>query len=304
MAGFPAWVQALAVLAAVLLIIVAGRYLTRPAFRFIAATRLREIFTAAALLLVIAVALLMETVGLSPALGAFLAGVVLADSEFRRELEGDFEPFRGLLLGLFFISVGAGINLGLVASQPALLGALVLGLMAIKMLAVYLVARAFHIQGRAAALTAVSLAQGGEFAFVLLGIASASGIITGQISELATGAVAISMALTPIMLKGYGRWCTDTLSSRAAPENQAFKQHPDVIIAGFGRFGQIAARLLIVNGFKTSTLDSSVEQVELVRRFGRRVYYGDATRLDLLQASGAAQAKLLIVAMMKTCFTR
>lgn len=297
LASFPAGVQALAVLAAVLLIIGAGRYLTRPVFRFIADTHSREIFTAAALLLVIAVALLMETVGLSPALGAFLAGVVLADSEFRRELEGDIEPFRGLLLGLFFISVGAGINLGLFAAQPAMLGGVVIGLIAIKIIVIYLVARAFHVEGRAAALTAVALAQGGEFAFVLLGIASASGIITANISELATCAVATSMALTPVMLKGYGRWCTNTLSSVPPPKNEAFKQQPDVIVAGFGRFGQIAARLLIVNGFETSTLDSSAEQVELVRRFGRRVYYGDATRLDLLRASGAAEAKLLIIAI-------
>jgi glutathione-regulated potassium-efflux system ancillary protein KefC/glutathione-regulated potassium-efflux system protein KefB len=297
LANFPAGVQALAVLAAVLLIIGAGRYLTRPAFRFIANTHSRDIFTAAALLLVIAVALLMETVGLSPALGAFLAGVVLADSEFRRELEGDIEPFRGLLLGLFFISVGAGINLGLFTTQPRTLVAFVLGLIIIKAIVIYVVARIFHVEGRAATLTAVALAQGGEFAFVLLGIASASGIITAGISELATGAVATSMALTPILLKGYQRWCSSSLSSLPQPTNEAFSDRPDAIVAGFGRFGQIAARLLIVNGFKTSTLDSSAEQVELVRRFGRRVYYGDATRLDLLRASGAAEAKLLIVAI-------
>ncbi len=296
-ATFPAWVQAIAVLAAVLLIIVAGRYFTRPAFRFIAATRSREIFTASALLLVIAVALLMQAVGLSPALGAFLAGVVLADSEFRRELEGDIEPFRGLLLGLFFISVGAGIDLGLVAAQPLQLGASVLGLMIIKALVIYLIARAFQVESRAAALTGVSLAQGGEFAFVLLGIAAALGIITPNLSSMATAVVAISMALTPLTLIGYRRWCAVSLSSVPQPENDAFNSRPDAIVAGFGRFGQIAARLLIINGFKTSTLDSSVEQIELVRRFGRPVYYGDATRLDLLHAAGAADAKLLIIAI-------
>lgn len=297
LAGFPAGMQALAILAAVMLIIVAGRYLTRPAFRYIAATRSREIFTASALLLVIAVALLMEAVGLSPALGAFLAGVVLADSEFRRELEGDIEPFRGLLLGLFFISVGAGIDVTLIVTKPLLLTAFVVGLMAIKTLVIYMVARAFHIERRAAVLTAVALAQGGEFAFVLLGIASASAIITTDISVLATAAVAISMALTPITLIGYRRWCSGNLAPASEPGNEAFDERPDAIVAGFGRFGQIAARLLIVNGFKTSTLDSSAEQVELVRRFGRRVYYGDATRLDLLRASGAADARLLIVAI-------
>ncbi|SHH83851.1 monovalent cation:proton antiporter-2 (CPA2) family protein [Pollutimonas bauzanensis] len=297
LAGFPAWMQALAILAAVMLIIVAGRYLTRPAFRFIAATRSREIFTASALLLVIAVALLMEAVGLSPALGAFLAGVVLADSEFRRELEGDIEPFRGLLLGLFFISIGASIDLRLALAQPLLLAAFVIGLMAIKTVVIYIVARVFHVEGRAAVLTAVALAQGGEFAFVLLGIAAASGIIPAGISALTTATVAISMALTPLTLLGYKRWCSRGLSSAPEPGNDAFDQRPDAIVAGFGRFGQIAARLLIVNGFKTSTLDSSAEQVELVRRFGRRVYYGDATRLDLLRAAGAADARLLIVAI-------
>ncbi|TAL90820.1 MAG: potassium transporter, partial [Candidimonas sp.] len=255
------------------------------------------IFTASALLLVIAVALLMEVVGLSAALGAFLAGVVLADSEFRRELEGDIEPFRGLLLGLFFISVGASMDLGLVASKPITLLAFVAGLMFVKMAVVYLIARLFGVEGRAAALTATALAQGGEFAFVLLGLASALGVIPGDISALATAAVAVSMALTPLTLIGYQRWCSRGLSSLPDPVNEAFDDRPDAIVAGFGRFGQIAARLLIVNGFKTSTLDASAEQVELVRRFGRRVYYGDATRLDLLRASGAADAKLLIVAI-------
>jgi glutathione-regulated potassium-efflux system ancillary protein KefC/glutathione-regulated potassium-efflux system protein KefB len=297
LAGFPAWVQALAVLAAVLLVIGAGRYLTRPAFRYIANTRSREIFTASALLLVIAVALLMEAVGLSAALGAFLAGVVLADSEFRRELEGDIEPFRGLLLGLFFISVGAGIDLGLLVVQPFMLIAYVAGLMLVKMVVIYWVARVFRVEHRAATLAATALAQGGEFAFVLLGIASGLGIISIHIASLTTAAVALSMALTPLTLIGYKHWCALGLSSTAEPENEAFDERPDAIIAGFGRFGQIAARLLIVNGFKTSTLESSAEQVELVRRFGRRVYYGDATRVDLLRASGAAEAKLLIVAI-------
>jgi len=297
LAGFPAWAQAFAVLAAVMLVIGTGRYLTRPAFRFIADTHSREIFTAAALLLVVAVALLMEAVGLSPALGAFLAGVVLADSEFRHELEVDIEPFRGLLLGLFFISIGASMNLGLLISRPVALISFVAGLMAAKMAVVYVVARAFHVERRAAALTATALAQGGEFAFVLLGIASASGIITADLSELATAAVAISMALTPLMLIAYKRWCSDDLAKGPEPRNDAFDNRPDVIVAGFGRFGQIAARLLIVNRFKISTLDASAEQVDLVRRFGSRVYYGDATRLDLLRAAGAADAKVLIVAI-------
>lgn len=295
--SYPAWVHALAVLAAVALVIAAGRYLARPAFRYIARTRSREIFTAAALLLVIAVALLMQTVGLSPALGAFLAGMVMADSEFRRELEGDIEPFRGLLLGLFFISIGAGMDLGLLAARPLTLAACVIGLIVLKAVVTFGVARAFRLDGRAAGLTAVALAQGGEFAFVLLGIAAASGVLASELASLATVTVAISMALTPVLLILYDRRCSAELSSVPQPENEAFDDAPDVIVAGFGRFGQIAARLLVVNGFKTSTLEASAEQVELVRRFGRRVYYGDATRLDLLRSAGAARAKVLLVAI-------
>lgn len=299
LAGQPQWVHGLAVLAAVLLIIGAGRYLTRPAFRFIANTRSREIFTASALLLVVAVDALMRTVGLSAALGAFLAGVVLADSEFRHELESDIDPFRALLLGLFFISVGAGINLGLLVSQPLTLLLCVVGLMAIKAVVVYGVARLFGMEQRSAAMMGAALAQGGEFAFVLLGLVAMLGIIPGQIAALATATVAISMALTPLLLMGYQKWCSQEFSptTGARPENEAFDSRPDAIIAGFGRFGQIVGRLLIVNGFKTSTLEASAEQVELVRRFGRRVYYGDATRLELLRAAGAAEARLLVVAI-------
>lgn len=299
LSGQPHWVHTMAVAAAVLVIIGAGRYLTRPAFRFIAKTHSREIFTASALLLVVAVDVLMRAVGLSAALGAFLAGVVLADSEFRHELESDIDPFRALFLGLFFISVGAGINLGLLALQPAVLILCVAGLLAIKAVVIFAVARAFGMDGRSAALMGAALAQGSEFAFVLLGSAAALGIVPGRIAALATASVALSMALSPLMLAGYQKWCSQELSpdSGVQPENGTFDERPDAIIAGFGRFGQIASRLLIVNGFKTSTLDASAEQVELVRRFGRRVYYGDATRLELLQAAGAADARLLIVAI-------
>jgi monovalent cation:proton antiporter-2 (CPA2) family protein len=301
MSGLPAWMRTCAVASAVLIVIVVGRYLMRPAFRYIAQTRSREIFTATALLLVVAVSLLMEAVGLSAALGAFLAGVVLADSEFRREIEGDIEPFRGLLLGLFFMSVGASLDLSLALAHAGKLAALVLGLMAIKTFIVYGVARAFGIPARTAAQTGTALAQGGEFAFVLLGLASASGVIGGDLAALATAAVAISMALTPFALIGFDRWAARGFSSQSAsqsePEKGTLDQSPDVIVAGFGRFGQIAARLLMVNHFRISTLEVSAEQVALVRRFGRRVYYGDATRLDLLRAAGAADAKLLIVAI-------
>jgi monovalent cation:proton antiporter-2 (CPA2) family protein len=297
MTGFPAWMRTCAVVLAVLIVIAVGRYLMRPAFRYIAQTRSREIFTALALLLVVAVSLLMEAVGLSAALGAFLAGVVLADSEFRREIEGDIEPFRGLLLGLFFMSVGASLDLALAVKHAGLLAVAVLGLMLIKGLIVYVVARLFGIPPRTAAQTGAALGQGGEFAFVLLGLAAAANVIGGDLAALATAAVAISMALTPFALIAYDRLAGKKFSSEPEPEKGVLDDRPDVIVAGFGRFGQIAARLLIVNHFRISTLEVSAEQVALVRRFGRRVYYGDATRLDLLRAAGAADARLLIVAI-------
>jgi monovalent cation:proton antiporter-2 (CPA2) family protein len=297
MTGFPAWMRTCAVVLAVLIVIAVGRYLMRPAFRYIAQTRSREIFTALALLLVVAVSLLMEAVGLSAALGAFLAGVVLADSEFRREIEGDIEPFRGLLLGLFFMSVGASLDLALAVKHAGLLAIAVLGLMLLKGLIVYVVARLFGIPSRTAAQTGAALGQGGEFAFVLLGLAAAANVIGGDLAALATAAVAISMALTPFALIAYDRLAGKNFSSEPEPEKGVLDDRPDVIVAGFGRFGQIAARLLIVNHFRISTLEVSAEQVALVRRFGRRVYYGDATRLDLLRAAGAADARLLIVAI-------
>jgi glutathione-regulated potassium-efflux system ancillary protein KefC/glutathione-regulated potassium-efflux system protein KefB len=296
--GLPRWARALAVLAAVGVVVVGGRYLMRPVFRFIAAARLREIFTASALLLVVGVAALMELVGLSPALGAFLAGVVLAESEFRRELETDIEPFRGLFLGLFFITVGAGMDFGLVLQRPALILSLVAGLMAVKTAAMAAVGRLFGITGRDALTAAVALAQGGEFAFVLLGFTLGAGVMGADLAKLLTAGVAVSMAATPLALAAYERLVLQRQPQRDEPEAAQFDEGaPDVIVAGFGRFGQIAERLLTVNGFKTVTLDSSIEQIELLRRFGRKVFYGDASRLDLLRTAGAEKAKILLVAI-------
>jgi monovalent cation:proton antiporter-2 (CPA2) family protein len=298
LAGFPGWLQALAQLAAVALVVVGGRYLTQPLFRFIASARLREIFTASALLLVVAVAALMELVGLSPALGAFLAGVVLAESEFRRELETDIEPFRGLLLGLFFITVGAGLDMGLVAAHPFAVAGLVLGLIVLKTLAMYAAGRLFRHTHRTALSTAVALAQGGEFAFVLLGFVLGARVMDAQLAHLLTAVVAVSMAATPLVTAGYDRLVLSRPDERAEPERLAFDEgDPDVIVAGFGRFGQIATRLLIANNFKVVLLDSSIEQIEIIRRFGWRVHYGDASRIDLLRTAGADKAKLLLVAI-------
>ncbi len=296
--GLPAWARVLASLAAVGGVVFGGRYLIRPIFRLIAAARLREIFTASALLIVVAVAALMELVGLSPALGAFLAGVVLAESEFRRELETDIEPFRGLLLGLFFITVGAGLNFALVASAPVLIVSLAIGLMVLKFLAMWGVGLAFRRNRRDAATIAVSLAQGGEFAFVLLGFVQGARVMSAEQVGVATAVVALSMALTPIAFVLYERLVLNRAPERSEPERLDFDQRPpDAIVAGFGRFGQIATRLLMANDFKVVLLDSSIEQLELIRQFGWRVHYGDASRLDLLRQAGAEKARLLIVAI-------
>ncbi|MEW6389289.1 MAG: monovalent cation:proton antiporter-2 (CPA2) family protein [Pseudomonadota bacterium] len=296
----PVWAQGLSVFAAVAAVVGGGRYLVRPVFRFIAKARLREIFTASALLIVVAVASLMQIVGLSPALGAFLAGVVLAESEFRRELETDIEPFRGLLLGLFFITVGAGVDLPLIARQPLLLVGLVLGLMALKFLVLYGLALLFGAPRRGAMAVAAALAQGGEFAFVLLSFTVGAGVIGASLAALLTAAVAVSMALTPVAMILYERVAAlmDAAIPDVVPDTGDFDEgEPDIIIAGFGRFGQITGRMLSANGFKSTVLDSDIEQIELLRRFGRRVHYGDATRLDLLRQAGADRARMLIVAL-------
>lgn len=301
-ADLPAWLQALAVLGAVGAVVGGGRFVVRPVFRFIAESRLREIFTASALLIVVAVAALMQTVGLSPALGAFLAGVVLAESEFRRELETDIEPFRGLLLGLFFITVGASIDFALILREPLLLIGLVLGLMALKLLVLFGLARAGGASGRVASTVAVALAQGGEFAFVLLTFTVGAGVIGQSLADLLTAVVAVSMALTPLSMLAFERILLrlDARAPAQAPEDPTFEAvdaEPDIIIAGFGRYGQVTGRLLMANGFKSTVLDGDIEMIDLLRRFGRRVHYGDATRLDLLRAAGAEHARMLIVAI-------
>jgi monovalent cation:proton antiporter-2 (CPA2) family protein len=301
----PAWLQTLAGLAAVAAVIGGGRFLVTPAFRFIAAARLREIFTASALLLVIAVAALMELVGLSPALGAFLAGVVMAESEFRRELETDIEPFRGLLLGLFFITVGASLDFRVVASHPIELAGAVVGIMALKGVVMYFLARLDKLDQRDSAAVAVSLSQVGEFAFVLIGLIAGAQIIGPEAAAFLTAVVALSMALSPLTFAAMGK-ANEMIEARrerdgrgkATPETDPFDEgYPDVIIAGYGRFGQIAGRLLTAHRYKTVVLDASIDHIELLRRFGRRVHYGDATRLDLLRDAGAEHAKVLLVAI-------
>lgn len=296
--GLHGWVHAVAVLAAVALIITFGRYLTAPVFRFIAAARLRELFTATALLLVFAVTALMQAVGVSPALGAFLAGVMLAENEFRRELEADIEPFRGLLLGLFFITVGASLDFDLVLAHPVIVLGLSIGLMAIKGVAMTGLGRLFHLTLPDARMVGVSLCQGGEFAFVLTGFVVGAHVLPQHLGALLNAVVAVSMVLTPLVFLAHERLATKPARADGPkPEAPSFEADPDVIVAGYGRVGQIAGRLVRANGFKTSILDISTSQIELLRRFGQRVQYGDASRIELLQAAGADKAKLLVVAI-------
>ncbi len=296
LAGLPGWERALAVLAAVGVIIIGGRYLTRPAFRYIASANVREIFTATALLLVLGVATLMQFVGLSEALGAFLAGVVLAESEFRRELEADIEPFRGLLLGLFFMTVGAGLDIRLFVREPLLLATAVLGLMVLKAAVMFPVARLAGLPNRDAGSVAVALSQGGEFAFVLTGLATASGALELPFAQFLNTVVAISMMATPLVFLAWER--LSTRKKTADPdETPLFAPGVDAIVAGYGRFGQVVGRLLETTGYTLSVMDISMAQIDTMRAFGRRVNYGDATRLDLLHAAGAGSAKILVVAI-------
>ena len=295
--GVPPWEHALAIVAAMAIVIVGGRYLTRPAFRFIASANVREIFTASALLLVLGVATLMQYVGLSQALGAFLAGVVLAESEFRRELEADIEPFRGLLLGLFFITVGAGLDIGLVVRQPLLLVGSVVGLMALKAAVSAPVARLAGLAARDAGTVAVALSGGGEFAFVLVGLATASHALEPGFGRFLDTIVAISMMATPIVFIAWQRLATRNQPAVPPDQTQIFDPGVTAIIAGYGRFGQIVGRLLESAGHSVSVMDVSMSQIDTMRALGRRVNYGDATRLDLLHAAGAASAKLLVIAI-------
>ncbi len=292
--GNPLWMRVGLAVAAIAGVVVLGRYFIRPALRLIARVDVRELFTAFALLLVIGVAELMSLAGLSMAMGAFLAGVLLASSEFRHALESDIEPFKGLLLGLFFISVGMTIDFGLLASRPAAVLLLVAGFVALKFASLWAVARLLDIC-RERWLFAALLAQGGEFAFVVFGVARESKLFSAEWEALLTITVALSMALTPLLLLLHDRLTArGTKIERAADTIDA--QAP-VIIAGFGRFGQIVGRLLLANDIRAVVLDHDPDQVESLRKFGYRVFYGDATRLDLLEAAGARRARLLVNAI-------
>jgi glutathione-regulated potassium-efflux system ancillary protein KefC len=288
--------KAVAVIAALLL---GGRLLLRPALRWIAGSKTPEIFTAASLLLVVATAALMHAVGLSMALGAFLAGVLLAESEYRRELETDLEPFKGLLLGLFFIAVGMSLDFAVVFAQPGLVALIVLGFLVVKAIVLIAIGRLMPIPLVERPTFVILLAQGGEFGFVVFQTAAQAGVIDAPTSSLLVAAVAVSMLLTPLALVLADRWLLPRLARQGGPKltEIAEPQNEAVIIAGFGRYGQIVGRLLLANGIKPTVLDHDSEAVAGIRRFGWRAFYGDATRLDLLRVAGAEQARVLVVAI-------
>ncbi|WP_430474792.1 monovalent cation:proton antiporter-2 (CPA2) family protein [Thalassospira lucentensis] len=291
------WAQPLVIIGAIAAIIVGGRYLIRPVFRFIAKAHLREVFTAAALLLVIGTALLMNAIGLSPALGTFLAGVVLSDSEYRHELENDIEPFKGLLLGLFFLTVGAGIDFNLLFDQPGTLISIALGIMVIKALVLFAIATTVRMYGVDRMLFTLGLAQAGEFAFVLFGMALGVGVLPLELVQKLTLAVALTMMLTPLAFIIHERWLAPKLVKTGTREADEIDKTGCIVVAGIGRFGQIITRLLATNGYSVIILDHDPQVVENLGRVGFPAYYGDATRPDLLHTTGIDKAKLFVAAI-------
>ncbi|MBL8909956.1 MAG: cation:proton antiporter [Archangium sp.] len=297
--GRPGWLQGLFVFGAVGIIVLAGRFVVRPAFRFLAETRLREVFTAFALFLVVGIAWLMQTVGLSPALGTFLAGVVLADSEYRHELESDIEPFKGLLLGLFFISVGAQIDFKLILDKPLIIFGLLIGVMLAKTAVLYGLGTFFKLDRPSRWLTALGLAQVGEFAFVLISFGEANRVWDHEFSKPLIAVTALSMLATP----GLFMFLERVLLPRVADggprraHDEVSHDGAQVVMAGFGRVGQVVGRMLRMSGFGVTVLDLDPQIVDMLRRLGSKVYYGDASRLDLLMAAGCANAKMFVLAI-------
>ncbi|MFD0857652.1 cation:proton antiporter domain-containing protein [Roseovarius aquimarinus] len=295
--GLPGWGVTLVTLGVVAAIIIAGVYLTRPVFRFIHLARLREMYTALALLIVCGISFVMYLIGLSPALGAFLAGVVLANSEFRHELESDIEPFKGLLLGLFFITVGAGINFVLLFAEPFLILGLALMIIVIKGAILYILGRIFELRGRDLWLFTLSLAQAGEFGFVLISFSGQQNVVPAEMTEMLLLVVAMSMLITPLLFILY-----DWLSSRMEEASEDF-EHDDVdeqariIIVGIGRFGQIVNRLVRSSGYETVVLDHDLTAIQRMRRFGVKGFFGDPTRPEMLMAAGLRDAKVLVAAL-------
>ena len=296
-ADYPTWAQICITFATIVAIIVGGKFLSAPMFRFIAETHLREIFTAFALLIVVAIAVLMQALGLSPALGTFLAGVVLAESEFRHEIEVDIEPFKGMLLGLFFITVGASIDFEIVLDSPLFISTSVVILVGLKAGVLGILASSFRMGTKQGLLFSLALAQGGEFAFVLAATGKSFGVFDNEISNALTVIVALSMLISPFLLILYEWGLSRPKQKSQLDSDDDIEPTCSVIIAGYGRFGQIIGRLLSAQGFHLTILDHSPSQIDLLRRFGNKVYYGDASRKDLLDAAGADEAKVLIIAV-------
>lgn len=295
--SLPAWGVTLATLGTIALIIAAGVFLTRPIFRYIHATRLREMFTALALLIVIGNAYIMTLLGLSPALGAFLAGVVLANSEFRHELESDIEPFKGLLLGLFFITVGASINFDVLMAEPVLMIGLACGLIFMKGFVLLLLGFGFGLRKRELGLFTLALAQAGEFGFVLISFGGQQGVFDGPLSNRLLLVITLSMLMTPMLFLAYDFLHKRFESTKQANEPDQIDKQGAVIIAGVGRFGQIVNRLVESSGFKTVVLDNNLERIQLMRSFGYRAFLGDPTRPELLRAAGLRDARVLVVSI-------
>jgi glutathione-regulated potassium-efflux system ancillary protein KefC len=295
------WIEAGKALGMVAAIVLGGRLLLRHGLRWVAASRTPEVFTAASLGLVVGIAALMQAVDLSMALGAFLGGVLLAESEYKRELETDVEPFKGLLLGLFFMAVGMSIDFAAVLEHPGLVLALLAGLLLVKAVVLLAIAKATGLPRVERPVWVLLLAQGGEFAFVVFQQAQGAGVFSDDVGSVLVATVALSMLVTPLLLVAATRWLLPRYASsatQAAPEHHLDEaQDAPVIVCGFGRYGQIVGRLLYANGLKATLLDHDPEQVDVMRRFGFRTYYGDATRLDLLRKAGAAQARVIVVAV-------
>ena len=286
-AGLPSWAYGLVIVLAILGVAIGGHFLSRPLFRFVAASGLREIFTATALMLVIGIATLMNLVGLSPALGTFLAGVVLANSEFRHELESNIDPFKGLLLGLFFITVGAGINFAILTNEFALICSLTIGVIAIKALVLYLLAIVFKVKSSDRWLLTLSLAQAGEFGFVLLGFTLQSHVLPPELTQKLFLVVALSMFLTPGLFILFDKVIQPRFVKESNDRDQdEVDEVGSVIIAGIGRVGQIINRMLVTNGIHTVVLDHQANQVDAMRKIGTKSYFGDATQHSLLHTAG------------------
>ena len=296
--GLESWQHAAVVLASVTLVVLGGHYLSRPLFHFVAGTGLREVFTAASLALVIGVAALMSLVGLSPALGTFLAGLVLANSEFRHELESNIEPFKGLLLGLFFITVGAGVRFEILFDQFAVIVGLTAGLILLKAAVLRALAALFRVRGSDGWLLTLSLAQAGEFGFVLLSYSAQHDVLPADLTQLLSLVVALSMFLTPILFMAFDRVVVPRYRQRdSGREADAIDERGPVIIAGIGRFGQIVNRMLTANGIATVVLDREVGQIDNMRKIRIKSFYGDATRPALLHTAGIDEASLFVVAI-------